>query len=275
MIFFQNNFKEMKFLIFSFFIFFFMANLESKEIKNNDKIFDQEQKEVSEKKLYSEKIKRFKLSDFASGIFFQRDTKIVDFAIILSEMGDIFEKNFLKENNIENGSLISDHLIGLIEMGSENYQSPEDFREKINEYGIQFSLNQTQDDLVLRIRCLKEYLPEAFSLVFNAFLRPNFSSDNLKIVKNYINSEMKAFYQNNEALAKTYFIKNLFKDSIYEEYFPKKENNLIDSEILRKYHSEILNKPKKIKIIAVGDFKENQEMFDENFKDFLNKVLIF
>ncbi len=218
-------------------------------------------------------IKKIEISNSINGIFFKRQTEIVDIAIVLEDMGGIFEKAFLKEKNFENGTLISEYLLALMDMGPENDPTPADFREKLNEFRIQFSINQTQDDLILRIRCLKKYLPKAFSLIFPAFLKPNFSSDNLEIAKNSIISKIQNFYQNNESVARTYFFQDIFRNSIYEASFPKIDNiNLINTENLISYHSEILSGFKKIKILAVGNFDSSEEILLEEFKNFLTKI---
>ena len=144
---------------------------------------------ISHASNYVDNIKKFQVnnSDF---LLFKKNTKIVDFSIIIRDVGFAYEK-------INGLNLFVKHLI---EMGSQSYQY-RDFKNILDEHSINFSVHSDFDNIYLRVRVLKQDLNQALSLVSKALFDTNFSEENFNLAKVNSLSDTKNLYDDFQKLS--------------------------------------------------------------------------
>lgn len=261
--------KTKKFLIYIIFIFVFcfMGN----DFLSVEKLIASEQQDFNGIS-YSKYIKTAHFADnknIEMMVFNRQSTEIVDLQLIFKNSGRIAEKKF-SQLNFEGKMGIADFLFYLIEMGSDKYEKIEDFRAQLNKNRILFDISQGNENINLKIRCLRKDLEGALDLIFDALFRPNFSVDNMEIAKNKLSNEIKNSLQNNQFLAYQYFQNHILQDSIYDFSLPNLEIlKVINKQNCQEYHRQILLNPMKIKIVAVGNF-ENEDYL----QNLLSKYLV-
>jgi len=222
---------------------------------------------------HSSNILKIKIDDSSSALFFKRNTDILDITILLKGYGGLFETKFLEKNNLNKSMPLSDYLLSLILMGSKSDITPEDFRLKLNEYRIEFDISSNSDDIYINIRSLKENMNKALEIILPSIFDTNFSQENIEIAKNSIVSNIKNILQSNSSLAKIFFQKKFFANSPYEPFLPSVETaEIINIDILKQYYNELINNKKEITLFVVGDFKDHQEILNNNLKNFLKKL---
>ncbi len=222
---------------------------------------------------HSSNILKIKIDDSSSALFFKRNTDILDITILLKGYGGLFETKFLEKNNLNKSMPLSDYLLSLILMGSKSDITPEDFRLKLNEYRIEFDISSNSDDIYINISSLKENMNKALEIILPSIFDTNFSQENIEIAKNSIISNIKNILQSNSSLAKFFFQKKFFANSPYEPFLPSVESaEIINIDILKQYYNELITNKKEITLFVVGDFKDHQEILNNNLKNFLKKL---
>jgi predicted Zn-dependent peptidase len=164
---------------------------------------------ISHASNYVDNIKKFQVnnSDF---LLFKKNTKIVDFSIIIRDVGFAYEK-------INGLNLFVKHLI---EMGSQSYQY-RDFKNILDEHSINFSVHSDFDNIYLRVRVLKQDLNQALSLVSKALFDTNFSEENFNLAKVNSLSDTKNLYDDFQKLSYRIFLNEVFHGTLYEDIVPK------------------------------------------------------
>lgn len=194
------------------------------------------------------------------GLLFSRtNTPIIDILFILKNRGTAYEvKTGLNEFTME-----------LIELGSAQYKI-EEFKNALDDKGINFSLYQDSDDIYIKIKTLKENLKYTLDLAFEAILNTNLSSNNFEVVKNKLLGQIKVREQDYSYLANYHFLSNIFKETMYEPKLLSVENvNQIDlSQLNEALKNRLLNS--KVEVLVVGNLvnKETEDILKPYLKKF-------
>ncbi len=210
---------------------------------------------ISHASNYVDNIKKFQVnnSDF---LLFKKNTKIVDFSIIIRDVGFAYEK-------INGLNLFAKHLI---EMGPQSYQY-RDFKNILDERSINFSVHSDFDNIYLRVRVLKQDLNQALSLVSKALFDTNFSEENFNLAKVNSLSDTKNLYDDFQKLSYRIFLNEVFHGTLYEDIIPKVlDIERINLDQVKNFIThDILNA--NYQFICVGDLDEGyiSKLFSEYF----------
>ena len=199
---------------------------------------------ISHASSYVDNIKKFQVnnSDF---LLFKRNTQVVDFSIVIRSTGFAYEK-------INGLNFFAKHLI---EMGSKSYKY-RDFKNALDEYSINFSVQSDFDNMYLRVRVLKKDLNEAISLVSKALFDTNFSEENFKLAKVNSLSDVKNLHDDFQKFSYRIFLNEVFHGTLYQDKIPQVSDiekiNL--KEVKNFITHDILNA--NYQFICVGDLDE-------------------
>lgn len=196
---------------------------------------------------YLDNIEKCQVNGRESLIYRRDGTQIVDLTVIFRNSGSAYEE--------KNG--VNDFALSMINMGSKNY-TYRDFQNKLDDLSAVVSFSSDQDHSYLYIRSLKKNLSKVIDLAFESLFEPNFSEENLQIVKNRERVAIREREQDHEAMASYFFKKEIFKSSIYEpQEFTEEDLNKISIDDVKDHiYKKLMNA--SIELAAVGDLDEKE-----------------
>jgi len=207
---------------------------------------------------YIDNIKKINISGRDGLIYERNGSNIVDLMIIFKYSGDAYSK--------KNG--VNEFANLLISMGSKNYNH-RDFANEMKNLSATFDVSSNIDNSYLHIKTLKKNFSKVVNLSFEALFDTNLCEENFQLAKTQIFSSIKSDAQNYEYLANQAFLKEIFKNQLYQPYdLTVKDVEKIEKSDIKDYIYNILINS-EIKIVAAGDLDE--KILSKNLEDKLQK----
>ncbi len=207
---------------------------------------------------YIDNIKKINISGRDGLIYERNGSNIVDLMIIFKHSGDAYSK--------KNG--VNEFANLLISMGSKNYNH-RDFANEMKNLSATFDVSSNIDNSYLHIKTLKKNFSKVVNLSFEALFDTNLCEENFQLAKTQIISSVKSDAQNYEYLANQAFLKEIFKNQLYQPHDLTVEDveKIEKSDIKDYIHNILINS--EIKIVAAGDLDE--KILSKNLEDKLQK----